>query len=162
MISWRRTWAMAHKEFRHVLRDARSLAMALALPLFLLVLFGYALTLDVDRIATVVYDGDRTPESRELIERLRGSRYFSIRAVASSYGEVVRAIDRGECLAALVIRRGYSRRLLAGKETSVQVILDGTDSNTASIALRTALTDKASPSGDIFKGRISWLTWIVW
>jgi len=135
MISWRRTKAIARKECFHVLRDVRSLLMAIALPFFLLLLFGWALTLDVDRIATVIYDNDRTPESRQLIERLRGSRYFRIVAVASDYREIERLIDNGTCLMAVVIPPGYGRWLLAGTDSELQIILDGSDSNTASIAL---------------------------
>lgn len=135
MINLRRTWAIGRKECFHVLRDVRSLLLALVLPVFLLVLFGYALTLDVDRIATVVYDMDRTPESRVLIERLRGSRYFQIRAVTDNYAKIERLIDEGECLMSVAIPRGYGRRLRAGTDTELQIILDGTDSNTASIAL---------------------------
>ncbi|MCX8036735.1 MAG: ABC transporter permease, partial [Candidatus Sumerlaeia bacterium] len=96
MISWRRTRAMARKECLHVLRDYRSLLLALVLPLFMLLLFGYALTLDVDRIATAVYDMDRTPQSRDLIERLRGSRFFQIVAAPDSYGDIERLLDRAD------------------------------------------------------------------
>lgn len=135
MITWRRTCAIARKECCHVVRDVRSLLLALVLPLFLLLLFGYALTLDVDRIATVVYDNDRTPESRALVERLRGSRFFRVEAVAGDYRSVEQLIDKGECLMAVTVLRGYARRLLAGDDSAVQILLDGTDSNTASIAL---------------------------
>ena len=139
MINRRRTAALARKECLHVLRDARSLLMALVLPIFLLLLFGYALTLDVDRIATVIYDSDRTPQSRALIERLRGSRFFLIQEVAGDYDRIERLIDRGDCLMALVIPRGYARRLLAGEDRTLQLLLDGSDSNTASIALGYAM-----------------------
>jgi ABC-2 type transport system permease protein len=135
MISWRRTKAIARKECFHVLRDVRSLLMAIVLPFFLLLLFGWALTLDVDRIATVIYDNDRTPQSHQLIERLRGSRYFRIVAVAGDYREIERLIDNGTCLMAVVIPPGYGRWLLAGTDSEIQIILDGSDSNTASIAL---------------------------
>ena len=71
-MNFRRTRAVFLKECRHILRDARSLVMALAMPLLMLLLFGYALTLDVDRIPTLVYDHDRTSASRELIARFAG------------------------------------------------------------------------------------------
>jgi len=135
MISWRRTKAIARKECYHVLRDVRSLLMAIGLPFFLLLLFGWALTLDVDRIPTVVYDNDRTPESRQLIERLRGSRYFQIVAVAGDPRKIERLIDDGTALMAVVIPPGYGRRLLAGTDSEIQILLDGSDSNTAAIAL---------------------------
>jgi ABC-2 type transport system permease protein len=149
MISWRRTKAIAHKECLHVLRDVRSLLLALVLPFFLLVLFGYALTLDVDRIATVVYDNDRTPQSRELIERLRGSRYFRIVAVADDYRQIERWLDGGACLMAVVIPQEYGRWLLAGADSEIQILLDGSDSNTAGIALGYATALLTAYDGDI-------------
>ncbi len=75
-MNLRRLKAVAKKEFLHIVRDPRSLILALVQPLVMLLLFGYALTLDVDRIPTYVYDQDRTPESRELIDQFRGSRYL--------------------------------------------------------------------------------------
>jgi len=134
-MNLRRTWAMARKEFLHIVRDVRSLAMALALPLFMLLLFGYALTLDIDRIPTMIYDADRTPESRELISRFTGSRYFGIRGMAGDYRAIEAAIDRNECLLGIVIFKDFAGKLLSGAGASVQLLLDGSDSNTASIAL---------------------------
>jgi drug efflux transport system permease protein len=134
-MNYRRTRAIAWKEFLHIVRDARSLSLALALPLVMLLLFGYALSLDVDRIATVVYDRDQSPQSRDLIRQFSGSRYFQIVEYASSGGQVNRAIDRDQALLGVVIPETYSRDLLAGRDAEVQLILDGSDSNTASIAL---------------------------
>ncbi len=108
--------------------------MALALPLILLLLFGYALTLDVDRIQTLIYDQDRSPESRALIEAFEGSRYFEVTGLVSDYRTIEEKIDRNECLLAIIIPHSYSRNLLSGEQVSIQLILDGSDSNTASIA----------------------------
>ncbi|MEO7143135.1 MAG: ABC transporter permease, partial [Bryobacteraceae bacterium] len=134
-MNLRRTRAIARKEFLHILRDPRSLTMALALPFLMLLLFGYALSLDVDRIPVVVYDLDRTPESRDLIRQFSGSRYFEIAETANSYPPVVRAIDANRCLLGLVIARNYARDLQQGRQANVQLLIDGSDSNTASIAL---------------------------
>jgi ABC-2 type transport system permease protein len=130
----RRTRAMAHKEFLHIVRDPRSLLMALALPLLMILLFGYALTLDVDRIPTVIFDRDGTPESRELISRFQGSRYFQILGTTDSYEAIERGIDRSECMLGVVIPQDYARDLRSGRDVQVQLLLDGSDSNTASIA----------------------------
>jgi ABC-2 type transport system permease protein len=130
-----RTAAVARKEALHILRDPRSLIMALALPLLMLLLFGYALTLDVDRIPTLVQDRDQSPESRELIQRFAGSRYFQLLEAVEKDEVIERNIDRDRALLAVVIPAGYSRDLLHGKDADVQLLFDGSDSNTASIAL---------------------------
>jgi ABC-2 type transport system permease protein len=131
----RRTRAVFQKEVRHVLRDSRSLIMALVLPMFLMLLFGYALNLDVDRIPTLVYDRDQSAASRELIQQFRGSRFFEIEGFVDNYGAIERGFDRSQILMALAIPRDYSRRVAAGEKADVQILLDGSDSNTASIAL---------------------------
>ncbi len=133
-MNLRRTWAVTRKEYLHIIRDVRSLAMALALPLLMLLLFGYALTLDIDRIPTIVYDADQTPESRELIARFQGSRYFQIREEAGDYHAVEAAIDSSRCLLGIVLFKDFARQMLSGHGAQVQLLLDGSDSNTASIA----------------------------
>ncbi|MBI1747108.1 MAG: ABC transporter permease [Acidobacteria bacterium] len=134
-MNLRRTRAVARKELLHIVRDARSLTMALAVPLLMLLLFGYALTLDVDRIPTLIYDEDQTPESRTLQARLQGSRYFEILGNVDNYKSIELAIDRGHCLLAVVIPRHYARKILAGSVADVQVLVDGSDSNTAAVSL---------------------------
>ena len=129
-----RTRAVFLKEFRHIRRDPRSLALALALPVLMLVVFGFALSLDVDRIPTLVYDGDQTAVSRDLIARFRGSRFFRIRGFTSDYKTIESEIDHGRILMGIVIPRDYSQRVTSDQPAQVQVLLDGSDSNTASIA----------------------------
>jgi len=131
----RRLKAVTKKELLHIVRDARSLYLALALPLVMLLLFGYALTLDVDRIPTYIYDQDGTPQSRELVDQFRGSRYFQILGEIHDYKTVERGIDKNTILLGVVIPNDYSRHLLAGEEADVQLLVDGSDSNTAGIAL---------------------------
>ena len=131
----RRIWAVARKEFLHVLRDPRSLGMAVAIPVLMLVLFGYALTLDVDRVPLVVWDQSATPASRRLVSRFDGSRYFSRVGDVDNYRALERAIDTRRALAALVVPTDFARRIEAGRPAPVQLILDGSDSNTATIAL---------------------------
>ncbi len=130
-----RTRAVARKEFLHILRDPRSLVMALALPILMILLFGYALTLDVDRIRTVIYDSDQSPESRELVSRFQGSRYFQVLGSVDRYGILEQKINRDECMLGIVIPQNYSRDLLSDHTPQVQLLFDGSDSNTASIAL---------------------------
>ncbi len=135
-MSYRRLRAVFVKELHHIVRDSRSLAMALAVPVMMLVLFGYALSLDVDRIPTLVCDQDGTAASRDLIRQFEGSRYFTITGFTAGTG----AIDRSEILMGVVIPRNYSRDAGLGREAAVQILLDGSDSNTASIALGYAET----------------------
>jgi ABC-2 type transport system permease protein len=134
-FSYRRIRAIAYKEFLHILRDPRSLYMALAIPLLLLLLFGYALSLDVDRIPTLPYDLDRTEASRDLLARFSGSRYFSLLPAAQSPGAIDRALNRNQALLALVIPAGFSRDIRQGRTAQVQVLADGSDSNTANLAI---------------------------
>lgn len=132
--SLRRISAVGRKEFLHVLRDPRSLALGVLMPLIMLFLFGYALTLDVDRVKLAVWDQSGTVQSRELISRFEGSRYFSLRLMAASYGDLERAVDRREALIALVIPPDFANRLETADSPSLQVILDGSDPSTATIA----------------------------
>jgi ABC-2 type transport system permease protein len=134
-MNLRRLKAVTKKEMLHIVRDWRSLVLALAMPLLMLLLFGYALTLDVDRIPTYIYDWDRTPESRELIQQFRGSRYFTIVDSVDNYRTIEQGIDKSRVLMSIVVAKDYSRNLLAGKEADVQILLDGSDSNTAQIGL---------------------------
>ena len=134
-MNLRRTRAIARKELLHILRDPRSLVMALALPILMILLFGYALTLDVDRIPTIVYDADRSPESRELISRFQGSRYFSLLGATDSYSAIEQKMNSDECILGIVIPKDYAKDLLSGRAPQVQLLFDGSDSNTASIAL---------------------------
>jgi len=134
-MSGRRLRAVCVKELHHITRDPRSLGMALFVPVMMLLLFGYALSLDVDRISTYIYDQDQTSESRALVREFQGSRYFEILGEVKDYASIERAIDRSKILLGVVIPRGYSQDLGAGRQAPVQILLDGSDSNTASIAL---------------------------
>jgi len=134
-MNFRRVGAVARKEFLHVIRDFRSLIMAIAIPILMLLLFGYALTLDVDNVPLAVWDQSGTERSRELVSRFDGSRYFSLRMGVGNYGELVRAIDEGRVLVGLVIPRDFAQQIEAGRDAPVQLLVDGSDSNTATIAI---------------------------
>lgn len=131
----RRLTAVARKEFLHVLRDPRSLMMGIGIPMLLLFLFGYALTLDVDRVPLAVWDQAGTAQSREFISRFTGSRYFSLAASAGNYHDIEQAIDHRQALVALVIPPDFDAQVSSGAGATVQTILDGSDPNTATIAL---------------------------
>jgi ABC-2 type transport system permease protein len=131
----RRVRAVARKESLHILRDPRSLAMAIAIPMLMLILFGYALTVDVDNVPTVVWDQSGTDASREFVARFAGSPYFSVLRAVQDYRAIESAIDSREALVGLVIPSDFAERLKTGRQTPVQMIVDGSDSNTATIAL---------------------------
>ncbi|MBW2052157.1 MAG: ABC transporter permease, partial [Deltaproteobacteria bacterium] len=133
-MSLRRIKAMAKKEIIQIRRDIRVLIAAIFIPTLLILLFGYALSLDVDNIPTLVLDLDRTPASRDLIQRLDDSRYFTIVRYIQRQNEIEPALARREAFMALVIPSDFSAQVMGGFETPVQVIFDGTDSNTTTIA----------------------------
>lgn len=130
-----RAVAIIRKEFIHIIRDPRSLGMAIAMPILLIFLFGSSLSLDVDNVPLVVWDQSGTSDSREFIGRFTASRYFGLAGYVSSYAEIEQAIDRREAILALVVPRDFSRRLESGQAADVQLIVDGSDANTATIAI---------------------------
>ena len=134
-MNGRRLWAIARKEFLHVVRDPRSLGLAIAIPMLLMMLFGYALTLDVDNVPLSVWDQDGTPASRELIGRFLGSRYFGLRAYVDNYRDLEQDIDSRAALVALVVPRGFQGEIDAARPVTVQLIADGSDANTAALAI---------------------------
>lgn len=131
----RRLVAVARKEALQIRRDPRSLGMAFVIPMVLLFLFGYALTLDVNNLRTIVYDQDGSLASREFLARFERSRYFTVVATAASLGDVEAALDSGRAQVGLTLPRHFARDLDLGRPVPVQAILDGADSNTATIAM---------------------------
>jgi ABC-2 type transport system permease protein len=133
-MSVRRVRAVFVKELRHIVRDVRSLIMAIGLPAFLLVFFGFAISLDVDRIPTMIFDADGSPASRDLISRFAGSRFFRVAAFVNDDRMIEREIDAGSILLGIVIPRDFSEKTSASGQATVQLLLDGSDSNMAAIA----------------------------
>lgn len=134
-FAWRRLAALARKESIHLRRDPRSLAMAFAMPLVLLVLFGWAITMDVTNIDLVVDDQDRSAASRDYVERFRASGYFTIVDQVDSPAALRTAIDGGRAQMAIVVPRHFARDLDAGRGAQVQAIVNGSDAATATVAL---------------------------
>lgn len=126
--------AIAKKELLHILRDWRTLAMAFVLPLVLLLLFGYAITFDIRDLRLAVADEDRSRASRSLIERFSASRYFRLVAQVPSADHLQALLDRGEAQIALAVPKGYSEKLERWEGVVVQVLFDGSESNSATIA----------------------------
>jgi len=130
----RRVVAVALKELLQVWRDPRSLMLALLMPVIQMMLLGFGANLDVAHIPTCTLDQEGSPFSEDLLKRFQASRYFDIVRVLRGTGDIARAMDRGECRLAVVVPAGFSRQLAGARQASVQVILDATDANTASLA----------------------------
>ena len=125
--------ALVRKEFYHLIRDYRSLYLAFVIPLMLIVLFGYALSLDVDNVETVVVDYDHGDFSRDFIRKLDASPYFHIAANPSDAKEATEYLDHDRAAVVIIIPADFSRSLRADRETPLQVIIDGSDPNFAGI-----------------------------
>lgn len=137
MSAFDRVAAMAGKEVRHILRDPQMLGFALVMPVALLLLFGYAVSFDVDDVPLVVVDGDQSPSSRELVDRFTASGTFTAVAERPSAGDVEVLFRRGAAKAALVIPPGFSHDAARAPQSDrrAQLLLDGADNTTAQIAL---------------------------
>jgi ABC-2 type transport system permease protein len=133
-VNARRIQAIARKEYYHLIRDFRSLTLAFIIPLLLILLFGYALSLDVEHIPTAVVDHDRTPESRDFIRRLDASVYFDVVAHPPSSAALAELLDRSRVVLGIVLPPGWSAALKADRPGPLQVVIDGSDPNTASNA----------------------------
>lgn len=130
---WNRIREIIRKEFYQTLRNPRMRVLLLGPPLLQLILFGYAVNLDVENARTAWMDMDNTPESRDLLAAFQGSRYFSITAVPRNGIEVQELMDSGKVQAVIRVLPGFSRDVKRGNAASVQILVDGTNSNTASI-----------------------------
>jgi len=130
-----RTWAIAKKEFVHIYRDPRSLALVILMPALLMLLFGYAVTLDVKKVSMAVLDRDLSQESLNFIQRFSASSYFHLRSWVRDEQAMKRLIDQGEVKMGLILPWDFSKTIKAEKLASVQVLIDGADANTASLIL---------------------------
>jgi ABC-2 type transport system permease protein len=126
------------KELTQTLRDRRILATIVVSPILQLVVFGYAIDLDVDRIPTVVCDQDATPESRALTQAFFGDRTFLRREDVLDPNAAQDALEGGRVAAALIVPLGFAPRLARGDDPEVQVIVDGTDPTRAQVASNAA------------------------
>lgn len=130
-----RIWPIMRKEFIEIWRDPRALGFVLAMPVLMLLLYGYGISSDVKRVPLAVYDRDGQPPARELVRRFTSTEYFVETVRAGSLRELRQAIDRGDAKVGLMIPEDFSRNLGAGRPAPVQFVVDGSDSNTASIAI---------------------------
>jgi ABC-2 type transport system permease protein len=130
-----RLLALARKEALQLRRDSRSLILAFLLPLAMVVFFGYAISWDIKDIRLAVLDQDGSQMSRELLQALQGSGYLSVVERPATFREAEGALSSGRVLGVLVVPPDFTRRLEAGSQAQLQLLLDGSDANTATIAL---------------------------
>lgn len=130
---WRRVSEVLRKEIRQTLREPRMRVLLFLPPVVQLIIFGYAVNLDVELSRIAWVDQDRTPASRELRAAFAGSPYFSISAEPRSLEQAARLLDAGEVLAVVAVLPGFSRRIERGETAPVQILVDGTNSNTAAV-----------------------------
>lgn len=133
-LSLLRVRRMVVKELRQLFRDPRTKGVIFVSPVIQLILFGYAVNTDVRDVATAVVDHDRTAESRALVEALTASDYFRVTLTSNRPRDLEAALDRGQAVVGLEIPVGYARELHAGTAPAVQLLVDGTNSNTATVA----------------------------
>jgi ABC-type multidrug transport system permease subunit len=130
-VNTRTIRAIARKEYFHLIRDFRSLYLAFIIPLLLILLFGYALSLDVENIPTVVVDHDKTQESRDFIRRLNASVYFRIIGYLTNISAAIESLDQNRAILAIVIPPRWTADLKSDRKSPLQVIIDGSDPNFA-------------------------------
>ncbi|MCI0435648.1 MAG: ABC transporter permease [Gemmatimonadetes bacterium] len=132
--SWLRVRSLIAKELRQLFRDPRTSRVIFVSPVIQLLIFGYAVTTDVRSVPAFLVDLDRTQESRALIHAITAGGWFRIVATSDRPADIIRALDQGSAAVGVEIPRGFSQDLAAGRATDVQILIDGTNSNTATVA----------------------------
>lgn len=130
--------SLIRKEFLQIIRDPRTLALVLGIPIMQLLLLGYAATNDVRNVPLAVFDQDRGPAARRLLDAYRAADYFRLSYEANSEEELQQLIDRGDARAGLIIPPDYSQRVESGQPVQVAFVLDGSDPTIASSSLSAA------------------------
>jgi ABC-2 type transport system permease protein len=153
-MSLTRFLAIAKKEIVQVLRDSRSLVIVLIMPVILVLLFGYGVSLDLKHLPIYVYDRDASQQSQDLLKRFQASDYFEIEGVVHNYRDLTRAIDDGRAKMGIVVPWDFSQRLRDGRPAQVQALIDGTDDNTANVLIGYAQAVVQGYSSEI---QLDWL-----
>lgn len=142
------------KEFLQVLRDPRMRTVIFLSPLIQVIIFGYAANTDIHNIPTAVCDLDNTPQSREVVRDFEYSKYFKIKYYLKTIGEEKELINRSRINVVIHIDRGFGRDLMGNKNARLQLIVDGTDSNTADVVMGYANTIISRYSKRALKNRM--------
>jgi ABC-2 type transport system permease protein len=147
--------SLIRKEFIQIRRDKRTLILVLIIPIMQLFLMGYAATNDVRNVPLAVYDQDRSPQARALLDAYRAADYFTITYEANSEEELGNLIDTGKARAGLIIPPDYSDKITAGESGQVMIVLDGSDPTIASTALSSAKLIGQAYSTQILEERLA-------
>ena len=150
-----RALVIAWKELLQLRRDRMTLAMMVALPVMQLLLFGYAINTDVRNIPTVVYDQDRSAQSRDLARSLEATGFYTMVGEVRGYGEIEDAMRAGTARVALVIPPSYASDLMRGRGAQVQLVVDGSDPQTVASATNTAASLVSARSSELMVGRLA-------
>lgn len=132
---FKRIKPVVKKEFLQIWRDKRSLSVILLFPALLIMVAGYALNFNVKHVSTAIFDQDKSSQSREFIRNFSNTEYFDINYSVESYKEVDNLLNEGKALIAIVIPTNFSQNLLAGRDAAVQILIDGSNANTATNAI---------------------------
>ena len=143
------------KEVRHIVRDPRTMIMAIAMPLVLIFLFGYAITFDIREIPMVICDMDKTQRSREFIDAFKQCGYFKERVRLNNPNHIAKFLDTGKAKVALIIPESFSRKLKRRQAVEVQVLVDGSDNYVATVAIGYAQAITKRFSSNILLNAIS-------
>jgi len=153
-MNWSRLIAMARKELIQIRRDPRSLLIALLMPIMQMVMLGYGVSLDAKHIPVYAYDQEGSPDSQALLKHFQASQYFDLVKTVPNYRQLTRAIDSDRCRLGVVIPYDFSKTLRDRGTASVQVIVDGTDDNTANLAVEYARAVISAYSGAV---QLDWM-----
>jgi len=153
-VNLTRLRAIASKEITQILRDIRSLVIVILMPVVLVLLFGYGVSLDLKHLPVYVYDRDDSQQSQDLLKRFQSNQYFDLVRVVDSYPGLVRAIDDGRAKMGLVIPWDFSERLRDGRPVSVQALVDATDDNSANVLINYGQAVVQGYSSEI---QVNWL-----
>ena len=132
---WERIYSILVKEFLQGFRDPKMKGVIFIAPIIQLLIFGYAVSTDVKNVATAVYDLDQTQQSRELLSRFFASGYFQPKKHVTHVSQIRNLMDHGKVSAAIQINKGFASALSSHQKVPIQMIVDGTDSNTATVTI---------------------------
>ena len=148
-LSLGRIGVIARKELLQLRRDRMTIGMMVMLPVIQLLLFGYAIDTDVRHMRTMVYDGDHSPQSRDLVRRLEATGFYDVVGLAAGYEDIGRGFRSGDARVAIVVPSGFARDLGRHRPTQVQLVIDGSDAQVVASATNTAASVIAAWSAEL-------------